>query len=189
MEGSFGWYRAAISNAALDARLAGAAAQYRSYAPIPRIALYDVAYPKDSAEAIAMGGNGVLVVTAVVQDTTEIPLRRVYLTTGTGIQELAPVAALASYASDSVVRATFGRFRLDATYLLPLHLRVTAGDLLADFAAHRDGFRLTQFDGQRPDGLRNLGRLPTTSSRPTPAALWSFIRREYPDLAGALAPR
>lgn len=190
IEGSFGWTRQPSTNIALDARLSGAAAQYRSYAPIPRIALYDVAYPKDSAEAVALGGNAVLVVTAVVQDSTEIPLRRMYVITAAGaVQELPLIAAMASYTSDSLIRTTFGRFRLDAVYLLPLPLRVSAGDLLTDFGAHRDGFRLTHFDGQVPDALRRLGRLPSTSSTPAAATIWSFMRREYPDVASTLGPR
>jgi hypothetical protein len=189
IENFFGWRREAVPNAALDARLAAAAAQYRRYAPIPRIALYDIAYPKDSAEAAALGENGVLVVTAVVQDTIEIPLRRVYVATLTGISELTLIAAVASYTSDSLVRATFGQFRLDAVYLLPLSLRSTAGDLLTDFATHRDGFRFTHFDGQRPPALQELGTPVSRTGPPSPPVLWAFMRREYPDLANVLGPR
>jgi len=189
IENSLGWRREAVPNAALDARLAEASAQYRRLAPLPRIALYDIAYPKDSAEAVALGENGVLVVTAVVQDTVELPLRRVYVATLTGVSELTLVAAVASYTSDSVVRATFGRFRLDAVYLLPLSLRSTAGDLLTDFAAHRDGFRFMHFDGQRPPALQELGAPVSTTASPPSAVLWAFMRREYPDLANVLAPR
>src|SRR2546429_7555707 len=65
LETDAGWSHGAVSNAALDARLAAAALQYRSYAPVPRIAFFDLAYPKDSTEAAAMHGYAVLVVTAV----------------------------------------------------------------------------------------------------------------------------
>src|SRR2546427_9097631 len=51
LESRIGWSHSSVSNAALDARLRGAAVQYRSYAPVPRIAFFDIAYPKDSAEA------------------------------------------------------------------------------------------------------------------------------------------
>jgi len=189
IENYLGWNRTAVSNAALDARLNEAAVQYRIYAPVPRIAMYDIAYPKDSAEAVALGENAVLVVTAVVQDTSEIPLRRVYVQTATGVQELSLVAALASHTGDSVVSGTFGRFRFDAVYLLPLQLRSTAGDLLTDFAAHRDAFRFTHFDGQRPQALQELGRPSSGTAQPPAAVLRAFMRREYPDLASALAPR
>lgn len=187
LETSLGWRRTAVTNAALDGRLHEAAAQYRGYAPIPRIALFDIAYPKDSAESAALGGNAVLVVIAVVQDSSELPLRRVYVTPSTASSvQLSLVGAAGSYTSDTVTRATFGRFRFDAAYLLPLSVRVTAGDLLIDFGAHRDGFRLIRFDGDVPDPIRALGTLPSTPARASPEAVWSFIRREYPDLASGL---
>ncbi len=186
VENALGWSRVPVSNATLDARFAHAAAQYRSYAPVPRVAFYDIAYPKDSTEAVAMNGNAVLVVTAVAQDSSEFPLRRVYVATTTGMQELPPVSAVALYTLDTMVRGTFGRFRLDAVYLLPLNIRTTAGDLLTDFAAHRLAFRLTHFDGETPEPIKRLGRLAASNGTPGPAALWTLLRREYPDLTGAL---
>jgi len=152
------------------------------------VAFYDIAYPKDSTEAVALNSNAVLVVTAVAQDSSEFPLRRVYFVTTTGMQELPPVSAVASHTLDTTVGRTFGRFRLDAVYLPPLNIRTTAGDLLADFAAHRLAFRLTHFDGETPEPIKRFGRLAAISGTPGPAALWTLLRREYPDLAGALTP-
>src|SRR6266487_1956348 len=150
LETDAGWSHGAVSNAALDARLAAAALQYRSYAPVPRIAFFDLAYPKDSTEAAAMHGYAVLVVTAVVQDSTELPLPHVYVRSVNGDRELPLVARVASWlpASDTIVRPTFGRFRLDASYLLPVAARASQGDLLVDFATHRQGFRLIHFRGR-----------------------------------------
>jgi len=186
IETPLGWARGAVSNSAVDARFAQGAAQYQSQAPIPRVALYDIAYPKDSVEALAMNGNAVLVVTAVVQDSSELPLRRVYFVSAEGLQELFLVSAVASHTADSTVRRTFGPFRLDAVYLLPLSVRATAGDLLTDFTAHRSSFRLTHFDGAAPPPLVRLGRQTTGGRPPGSAAVWTLLRREYPDLAAAL---
>src|SRR5438094_611315 len=71
-----------VNNAALDGRLSQAAAQYRSYAPVPRIAFYDIAFPKDCGELAATDQQAVLVVTAVVQDSTELPPASIYLRSG-----------------------------------------------------------------------------------------------------------
>ncbi len=188
LERNLGWSNRPISNAALDDRLSQAAIQYRSYAPIPRIALYDVAFPKDSAEAADLGANAVLVITAVAQDSTELPLARLYLSTAAGTEALVPFALAESHTANTVIAATFGRYRLDAMYLLPLGLRASAGELLADFAAHRTAFRVATFTGEVPGPVQHLGRLPGHSTPPTSAALWAFVRREYPDLATALAP-
>src|SRR6266516_2674306 len=177
LETDAGWSHGAVSNAALDARLAAAALQYRSYAPVPRIAFFDLAYPKDSTEAAAMHGYAVLVVTAVVQDSTELPLPL--------------VARVASWlpASDTIVRPTFGRFRLDASYLLPVAARASQGDLLVDFATHRQGFRLIHFAGDVPEPVRRLRFTGTPSGQPAPSTVWAVVQREYPDLAAALLPK
>src|SRR4029077_1242745 len=74
VEAALGWYAGPVSHGAIDAKLRAAALQYRQYAPIPRVAFYDIAYPADSAEAIGLRGNGVLVITAISQDSTELPL-------------------------------------------------------------------------------------------------------------------
>ena len=190
LESRIGWSHSSVSNAVLDARLRGAAVQYRSYAPVPRIAFFDIAYPKDSAEATTTRGYALLVVTAVVQDSTELPIPRLYVRSAGGDRALLLLARVASWVptTDTTVRLTFGQFRLDALYLLPMDARMAAGDLLADFAAHRQGFRLAHFAGDIPEPVRRL-KVTTTSSEPPPASnLWVMVRREYPDLAAALVP-
>ena len=191
LESDAGWSHGSVSNGALDGRLAAAARQYRSYAPVPRIAFFDLAYPKDSTEAAAMNGYAVLVVTAVVQDSTELPLPRVYVRSVSGDRDLPLVARVASWlpATDTVVRPTFGRFRLDASYLLPLAARTSEGDLLVDFAAHRQGFRLIHFAGDIPEPVRRLRFTGSSSQQPAAATVWAMVQREYPDLAAALVPK
>ena len=190
VESGVAWAQGAVSNAALDARLRGAAAQYRSYAPVPRIAFFDIAYPKDSAEAATTRGYALLVVTAVVQDSTELPLPRVYVRSTGRDREVPLLARVASWvpATDTNVRVTFGRFRLDALYLLPIDARTTAGDLLADFASHRQGFRLTHFVGDVPDPVRRLGAITPAAQAPLASTVWPMVQREFPDLATALMP-
>src|SRR5436309_5365190 len=191
LESDAGWSHGSVSNGALDARLAAAARQYHSYAPVPRIAFFDLAYPKDSTEAAAMNGYAVLVVTAVVQDSTELPLPHVYVRSVNGDRELPLVARVASWlpASDTIVRPTFGKFRLDASYLLPIAARASQGDLLVDFATHRQGFRLIHFAGDVPEPVRRLQFTGTPSGQPAPSTVWAMVQREYPDLAAALLPK
>src|SRR5438876_1467080 len=118
-EHNLGWANGAVTNTALDGRLSQAAMQYRSYAPVPRIAFYDIAFPKDCAEFTSMSGHAVLVVTAVVQDSTELPPARIYLGSGPAGTDLLRIASVQSRVASADVRATFGQFRVDALYLLP----------------------------------------------------------------------
>jgi len=185
-EHNLGWANGAVTNTALDGRLSQAAMQYRSYAPVPRIAFYDIAFPKDCAEFTSMSGHAVLVVTAVVQDSTELPPARIYFGSGSGGTDLLRIGGVQSRVASADVRATFGQFRVDALYLLPSRPNVGARDILMDFAAHRQGFRLAQLSGQVPKPLAACVEADTRSQLPSDSALWALVRREYPDLSRAL---
>jgi hypothetical protein len=185
-EEDLGWSNGPVSNAALDAGIREAAVQYRAHAPVPRFAHFDIACPRDSVEAAGLKAYAILVVTAVVQDSSEIPVRRVYFRSSNGDQQLPLHAAVASRIVDRSILATFGAFRYDAVYLLPLALRVKVGDLLLDFAAHRQGFRLAHFTGDTPEPVRRLGPLGPPRGLPSKAAINTLVRREYPDLTQAL---
>src|SRR5437763_15016616 len=111
VESDAGWSHGSVSNGALDARLAAAARQYRNYAPVPRIAFFDLAYPKASSQAAALNGYAVLVVTAVLQDSTELPLLRVYVRSISGDRDLPLIARVASClpATDTALLPVCGR--------------------------------------------------------------------------------
>src|SRR5256886_6808793 len=101
-------------------------------------------FPYTTLFRSAMHGYAVLVVTAVVQDSTELPLPHVYVRSVNGDRELPLVARVASWlpVSDTIGRPPFGRVCLDAAYLLPIAGRASQGDLLVDFATHPPGVRL-----------------------------------------------
>jgi hypothetical protein len=188
LESGLQWSAGPVSNAALEARIQGALAQARAYAPIPRVAFYDLAYPRDSAEAVRLHGRGVLVVTAFSQDSTELPLTSVYVTSASGTVSLSLVTALASHVSraDTAVLATFGSYRYDAVYLFPISLRTPPADLMADFAAHRSGFRFAHFAEAPGDETRRLMALSFPPTAPPDSVALQLLKREYPDLAAAL---
>jgi len=188
VEQNLGWANGPVSNTALDGRLSQAAAQYRSYAPVPRIAFYDIAFPKDCAELAAMNDQAVLVVTAVAQDSTELPPASVYLRAGPGDTKLPRAAGVQSRVISPDVKGTFGAFRVDVLYLLPVKQMLGEGDVLVDFAAHRQGFRLAHLSGQVPKPLAACPETRTPVQPPAGSVLWGLVRREYPDLSQAVAP-
>ena len=189
LEQTLGSIKGPVANSAIDARIAQAATQYRRYAPVPRIALYDMAYPRDCAELRAMNGRAVLVVTAIAQDSTELPPPRLYLQAATKSTDLVRVAGVESRTAPEEVKTVFGAFRVDVLYLLPVAPSLGEGDLLLDFAAHRQGFRLTSWSGRLTPALASCPATPISASAPADAALWGLVRREYPDPSGSLAPR
>lgn len=187
LESALHWSAGPVSNAALDARIQAALAQARAYAPIPRVAFYDIAYPRDSAESVFLHGRGILVVSAFSRDSTELPLTTVYITSASGTTSLSLVAGVASHVSqaDTALWATFGSFRYDAVYLFPVALRNPPADLMADFAAHRTGFRFAHFAEPPDEVTRKLMALSFPSTAPSDSVAWRFLKREYPDLATA----
>jgi hypothetical protein len=175
--------RTPVTNAALDAKIHQVAVQARSYAPVPRVAFYDIAYPADSSEYLAMHGYALLVVTVIDQDSSELPPARVYVPSAAGDHNLLLVSLRPSIVADTGVRATFGSQRVDALYLLPVPLRNQGGALLLDFAKNRQGFRLGLFDSPLPAAVGAMTQLRTASDLPPLTVVLAMFHREYPDLA------
>jgi len=184
------WAGAPVSDSVMSARLREAARQFRQYAPMPRIALYDLAYPADTLEYQRLRGNGVFLVTAVAQDSTELPVARVFLRDpAAGERELRRLGVACGHLPDTEVSiiGTFGTFRCDAFYVMPIELRAGTGDVLVDFAAHRQGFRVVQFDGEVPPAFRGLR--PSGSAPVADSVFASLLAREYPGLAARILRR
>ncbi len=188
VEVSQGWSRNPATDAEMTGRLRAAASQYRQYAPIPRIAVYNIGYPSSSAEYEALNGYGAIVVTVVAQDSAELPLARLYFRSAAGVETELPVVVFSCgrlVPADSDVATTFGKNRCDALHFFPVLLATTQGDLLADFAVHRRGFRIEQFSGETPPALAGFP-IRQPSGPPAGAAWLHFLAREFPSFSPLL---
>jgi hypothetical protein len=165
----------------IDQRLRIVAERLQAYAALPRIALCDVAFPKDSAEYAALHGYAVLALTALTQHPAELPLGRLYVRSGARETALVNLTWVRSDETvvDSVVARTLGRDREDALYLLPIALHAQPGALLLDFAVNRSEFLVQRFEGL-PDDVTWLPTAAPTAERPAEAALLALVAREYP---------
>ncbi len=141
-----GWTTQPGTPAAIQRRIKDAAKQYEEYAPIPRIALYDVAFPKDRREYEALNKHAIVLVTAITQDPAELPLSRVYIRRRGQDAKLTKVVAWRSETeSDSLTRKVFGKYREDAFYLLPIETYFEPGLLLLDYEQNRFEFILSEY--------------------------------------------
>lgn len=176
------WKNQPVTPAHMNARLERAAIQYAAEAPIPRIVLYDIGYPKDEKEYAALDGHAVMLFTSVSQNRDELPLQRVYVVIeGKEIELKELKVVLAEIPdSDAASARTFGRFRADALYLLPMSLRLKQADVLVDFQRNRSGFKIATFGTPLPDGLDRLSLIKPPGTGPSETALETFIKREYP---------
>lgn len=182
VEGDPVWKNQPATPARMAQRIEEAAVQYAPHAPIPRIVLYDIGYPHGDQEYAALDGNAVILLTAVSQDRDELPLQKVYaVSEGKTIElQLIKVVLAELPTTDSAVTKTFGRFRADALYLLPMSLRIKNCDLLVDFQRNRLAFKVATLGTPLPDDLNNLMQKKLSGAGPAQSALETFIKREYP---------
>lgn len=166
-----------LSPAALTLRIENAALQVAAYAPIPRVAFFDIAYPATRAEAQKLQGHALVLITALSQNAAEFPLKSAYVIVDGQRIDLRRLASVQSRNRDEDrVSRTFGPHRVDCLYLLPLAAAAPRAALLIDFAANRDGFNLGEFTGPPPAVVPE----GVPGGDPPPDALAAFIRREYP---------
>jgi hypothetical protein len=89
-------------------------------ASVPRIALADVAYPRSQKELEALGGFGLLLVTVLSQNGSELPVERVEARLGDQVGELPLVNFRVVRMNEGRVASIFGGHRFDGVYLLPV---------------------------------------------------------------------
>ena len=157
------------------------ASEYRQYAPIPRVGLSDITYPANAKEYRAVDGYGILLVTVVTQDPTEVPLARVLLRGDRWTHTFQVLSSVRSPVEDPAVSSVLGGTRFDSLYLFPMHLRHKSAQLLVDFATNRKGFVLVKFPLEPFDD--DLPTDPPSGPHPPPEAFERLIKRELPAFA------
>ena len=73
------WHADKVSVAYMNQRISDSAEKYKEYAPIPRAAFFDIGYPKDTDEFKELKGYAILLISAVSQSGSELPLKRAYV--------------------------------------------------------------------------------------------------------------
>ncbi len=173
--------QAPLSPAVLSQRVQQAALRYQQYAPVPRFGVFDIAYPKDLNELTATGGFGIAVVVIHSQQSSELPLKRLYLRTGGEAIELTLLSSASSQVeSSSLQHRVFGAHRWEALYTFPATQQQAGSELVADFQINRFGFVLSRFQDSglsRTPGAENSKLVQRAPDLP---ALLELAKREFP---------
>jgi hypothetical protein len=166
----------------MNQRIEESALKYQSNAPIPRIVLYDIGYPRNDEEYNALDGNAVMLITALAQTREELPVKRVYVLVAGKEVELSQLKLVLSEQTtvNGAVAKTFGAFRMDALYLLPMILRMRHSDLLVDFAQTRTGMKVAVFGTPLSAEVSKLTIKDPTGIIRSRETMDEFIRREFP---------
>jgi hypothetical protein len=174
----------AVTPGDMTKRLEATAERIRKISPsgAPRVAQLDFAWPQDEDEYRKFAKHVIVLVSVVTQDERELPLKRVYIRNKWNREF--PLERIASerreVAKDSPIRAVLGGYREDSFYLAPAGLMKGEGEVVADFALNRTGFRLYSLPGTPPDFIEADRRpMPAPGARPEPKALKAMLEREY----------
>lgn len=175
------WHSRPATPERMNQRLEDAAAQAKGYAPLPFVSLYDIGYPNDRAEYAALNGHCVFLLTLLAPQKDRLPVKRLYVSVDGHQVELALIKMVLSDLSgtDSAAVRTFGPFRYDALYLLPIRFRAERRSLLADLG-DRTGVEVAVFRSPVSSSVAAFMETRLSGEGPTPQALGVFVRREYP---------
>ena len=164
---------------AIGERLEQAAKRFRQQGKtLDRIVETDMYAPKDQAEYDGLGGNAIVLLSAVSQTKSELPLRRVYISVDGRETDLVQIDAPKPDRSVPKKAAdVIGSYRQDRFYLAPVALLGKEGFIGVDWAENRSGFRAFKL----PSGERKWMQSATLApaSKPKPAMLKAVFAREY----------
>ena len=143
-----------------------------------RFAAFDIAWPRNAAEAKRLGGNTVIVLGALSQNSSELPLAKVYLerpgASPVVLRRLGRIKR--TLPASSQAAKVFGPNLTEEFYLVPVHALGRNVMLKCDFARNRQGFVLAQ-------SLPAPSALPAMQSpavRPAQGAVQAMVAREFP---------
>jgi len=143
-----------------------------------RFAGFDIAWPRDAEEAKRLGGNTVILLGALSQNASELPLAKVYLERPGGspvvLRRLGRVKR--TLPSSSQAAKVFGPNLTEEFYLVPVHALGSNVMLKCDFAKNRLGFVLSH----SLSASRALPAMPSPAVRPLAGAVQAMVAREFP---------
>lgn len=147
-----------------------------------RVAQIDFAWPQDEDEYRALAKYVIVLVSVVSKNENEFPLKRVYIRDKW--RREFPLERISSerraVPEDSIVHSVIGPYREDGFYLAPAQAMKGEGEVVADFAASRSGFRLYNLPGEPPDFIEaDRHGKPAQGAKPDPKALKAMLEREY----------
>jgi len=176
------WRSRPATPARMAERLAQAADLAAAQAPVSFVALYDIAYPYNEGEYDRLGGNAILLITALTQQRAELPLKRVYVVDQNRAVELRELKAVLSGPGERSAKAVkvFGPYRSDGLYLLPIRLRLKPSELYVEFGGALSNVRVATFGGPASPAVATVLSRVTRDPSLAEEFVREFTQREYP---------
>lgn len=161
-------------------RIREAALQYQQYAPVPRLAVFDLAFAAGLNEFKELNTFGILYIASMNQDKNEHPIKRVYFKTKNDEADLILLSSIAIPVTDSIIKNICGENRVDYYYFIPYFYTQLTGEIRIDWNINSKGFVVCQFPQViKLSYLNNESIYPDNSRILNPEALANFMSREF----------
>jgi hypothetical protein len=170
----------------INLRLQAVANDLKGRGEVSRIAIGDIAYPRTQAENVELGGWGLVLVTALTRDPSELPIKRVVVRSSAGEMELQAATTRLQLNAELPpdVKSAFGAHRFDGLYYIPVAATRVECKVVIDFAANRTNFQTLQFPPPPDqDALPRDVEVIVEVGAPNPEAAQRLFREEFPFLA------
>lgn len=179
--------KGAVTRQAFEARFDASAVELLAARPgirADRFAAFDIARPRDAEEWKRLKGNAVILLGALSQDASELPLAKVYLESPDGnrvmLRRLGSVSRTLAPASQAA--KIFGPNVTEEFYLVPASALAGNVAFKCDFAKNRLAFVLSR----ELTPMRDAPPAQSSSGPPPAAAVRALVAREYPGFGVAL---
>ena len=148
--------------------------------PSPRGYNFRAGLPDNAAEFAKLSGYSVMLLTVISQKTEELPVKRVYIQSGTTQIDVQRLSSWRSEVdSKHLAHEMYGHYREDGFYLLPVGPMTRDGTLVVDLTADKVSFSIlklpspsvTQRSFAQPD--------PSPGAKPDARALRELIQRKF----------
>jgi hypothetical protein len=167
-------------------RIEDAARRVPANATLPRIALVDLAYPRTQDEFVAMGGFGLLLVTALSQDPAELPAAKVVSEIRGETVELPLVASRVGQPPNAKIPSVLGKARFDGVYLFPVFITRLKTKIVVYLGGGRHPLEVMSFPAPpEEDGMPAELDLDFEPREPSVDAMLKLLEEELPILKGA----
>lgn len=161
-------------------RIKESAIQNQDYAPVPRLAHFDLAFAAGINEYKELNTFVIIYIASMNQDQNENPIKRVYFKTKNDEAELIMLASMPVAVTDSTIKNVFGENRVDYYYFIPYFYTQLSGELLIDWNSNSKGFELCEFPRFiKLSYLANESIYPDNKKILNPETLASFVKREF----------
>ena len=172
-------YRKPTSADSIENRLLDITNSYKKYLPLPRVAIFNIGYPKDVEEYNSLNGYCVLEIVCLSQKENELPIAGLRVITDKGIQEIALLFSIGKIQIDNQqISDSLGKYQHRFYYLIKYSTLHEIGTIVFDWNMTRKNFTISKLPIDDTYGYISANESDENADQ-FKAQLAKFITREF----------